>query len=57
MGKTYKDDNGNKKVPARNNVAMGMIVSGQGKKQIFRDKRDRRAKDRKNSWQHDHEQE
>ena len=31
----------------RNQVAYGMIVSGQGKKQVFQDKRSKRGKERK----------
>lgn len=37
----------------RNNVARGMIVSGQGKKQVFKDRRNKRPKDAKRSWQRD----
>jgi hypothetical protein len=35
---------------SRSNVAKGMILAGTGKKQIFKDKRDHRSKDFKNSW-------
>jgi hypothetical protein len=39
--------------PVRSHTAMGMICSGTGRKQIFKDKRTHRAKDHKNSWQED----
>lgn len=46
----------NKKAPKpRNNVAWGMIVSGTGKGQVLRDRRERRPKDSKHSWQRDQE--
>jgi len=56
MGKSYKanDDNHSSR---RNNVARGMIETNQGKKQVFRDKRDRRLKDYKRSWECDQEDE
>lgn len=38
-----KANNNNK----RNNVTFGMIVSGLGKKQVFRDRRDRRPLEQK----------
>jgi hypothetical protein len=37
--------NKNKQNKVRNNVAWGMITSGTGRSQVFRDKRDRRSKD------------
>jgi hypothetical protein len=40
----------------RNLVAMGMIVSGTGRKQVFRDRRDRRPKDARRSWENDQDQ-
>ena len=42
MGKTYKDGG---KPNRRNNVAMGMIMAGTGKSQVFQDKRNKRPKD------------
>jgi hypothetical protein len=33
--------------PLRSNVAYGMITAGTGKKQIFKDKRQKRGKERK----------
>jgi len=53
MGKSIKANDDNRK-PIRNNVAYGMIASSTGIKQIFQDRRSKRSKDRKNSWQHDH---
>lgn len=37
--------------PRQSNVAKGMILAGTGKAQVFGDKRKKRAKDKKNSWQ------
>jgi hypothetical protein len=37
----------------RSNVARGMILSGQGRKQVFQDRRMKRSKDRKRSWEND----
>ena len=37
----------------RSLVAFGMIASGTGRKQIFRAKQDKRARDYRNSWQND----
>jgi len=37
----------------RNETAMVMILSGKGRKQIFRAKQDRRKNDARNSWQKD----
>lgn len=57
MGKSIKandDNHTDRKIP-RNNVAWGMIVSGQGKAVVFQDKRSKKNKDRKNSWQSDSE--
>ena len=39
------------KKPARNTVAYAMIVSGQGKKQVFADKRTKRQN--RKSWRKD----
>ena len=46
-----------KKAPKapRNNVAYGMIMAGTGKGQTLRDRRERRPKDAKHSWQRDQE--
>ena len=38
----------------RNGEALAMILSGKGKKQVFQDRRNKRSKDRKKSWQQDH---
>ena len=43
MSKTRKDSGF--KQAHRNHVAMGMITAGTGRAQVFRDRRDRRAKD------------
>ena len=43
MGKSFKD--GGKPSHRRNNVAMGMIMAGTGKAQVFQDRRNKRAKD------------
>jgi len=37
------------------NVARGMILAGTGKKQVFQDRRKKRSKDARKSWQRDHE--
>lgn len=57
MGKSIKanDDNRTHK-KIRSNTAFGMIASGTGVAQIFQDRRSKRSKDRKNSWQHDQEE-
>ena len=46
MSKTIKDIR-------RSNVAYGMICAGTGKAQVFKDKRNKRNKDAKKSWQRD----
>lgn len=38
-------NNKNKPAPRASNVARGMILAGTGRKQVFRDKRNRRPKD------------
>jgi len=57
MGKSIKanDDNHTDRKPMRNNVAYGMICARTGISQTFADKRSKRSKDRKNSWQRDSE--
>lgn len=53
MSKTRKDAiRSNGSVP-RNYTAMSMIVNGTGKSQVFTDRRNKRAKDYRNSWQHE----
>lgn len=43
------------KTAPRNGEAYAMILSGKGKKQVFRDRRNRRPKDARRSWQKDQE--
>lgn len=42
--------------PRASNVARGMILAGTGKKQVFGDRRRKRSKDAKRSWQRDHQE-
>lgn len=51
MSKRRQNPKGTKQKSRINNVAVGMIAAGTGKKQVFKDKREHRAKDFKNSWQ------
>lgn len=41
--------------PRPSNVARGMILAGTGKKQVFGDRRRKRSKDARKSWQRDHQ--
>ena len=63
MAKSYRSNSDDNEKPNyremdqahRSMVAMGMITAGTGKKQVFRDRRDRRAKDARNGWERDQE--
>jgi len=61
MGKTIRRNNSDtskhqhrSSIP--NNVAKGMIISGQGNAQVFGDRRDKRSKDAKRSWERDYQE-
>jgi len=55
MSKTRKDAiRSNGSVP-RNYTAYSMIINRTGKSQVFSDRRNKRSKDYRNSWQHENE--